>query len=345
MNKLLSLCLTMGMTSACLAAEPGSAPGPSCDVRPAQQAPSSTAARACGNPRCKKCRPKICVNVPETIRIERPCDKPQPREGQPPVQPREGEGPPEAIGVPQETGAYIAPPRSGSTRGATSFRGVDGGSITLPELRLRFPSIELPACFRSRAGARMHIDSAVAPWESHGFVNTRVAAGDAALRQRVALLEEELRKRDAQPRGADAGDASDRAAKEREAAADYAQKLQEYEDLLKRCEEEQQRLRDCIQNCLEQHKGHAPLQQRSIQKPPGTRSPQQAPQQAPLPPRPVPSESQFRRLPTVEFQETPASYLSEPARSEPRRLIISEPQPITEPRAPTARISGIRAAR
>jgi hypothetical protein len=55
-------------------------------------------------------------------------------------------------------------------------------------------------------------------------------------------------------------------------------------------------------------------------------------------------------MPPVEFEETPASYVSEPRYSEPRRL-IKEPQPIAplkpirEPQAPSGKITGFRAAR
>lgn len=240
----------------------------------------------------------------------------------------------------QETGAYIAPPRSGSTRGATNYRGLDGGSLTFPELRLRLPSIELPACFRSRSAARMHIDSAVAPWESHGYVQTGATAGDAALLQRIAALEEELKNRGSAPRGAEA---SDHAAKAREAAEDYAKKLQEYEDLLKRCEEEQQRLRECIQNCLEQHQGRE-RGERPIQRMSPRQAPTQAPDDKPIGPPPVPTESRFRRTPPLEFQAAPASYTAEPIQREPPRL-ISEPRPIREPKAPSARIIGVRAVK
>jgi hypothetical protein len=347
MNKLLSLCLTLSLASTCLAQ--GISLGPSCEVQ--RQNPSCTTQPGCRNPRCTKCRPKICVNVPSTIRVEREqgCDQP-PSRGGPQEQPPERGGPPDDQGVLQEMGAYIAPPRSGSTRGATNFTGIDGGSITLPEIRLRLPSFELPACFKSRAGARMNVDSAVAPWESHGFVQTGVGAGDLALRQRIAALEEELKNKESKPRGG-SGDAADRAAQERGAAEDYAKKLQEYEDLLKRCEEEQQKLRECIQNCLEQHQGRgssAPLQK------PETKSPRQAPTQAPddktIGPPPIPTDTRFRRMPPVDFEEIPASYQGESTYLEPRRLIrepppVSAPKPIREPKTPSVRITGFRPVR
>lgn len=360
MNRLLLLCLPLGLASVCLGQEV--LPNPSCEVQP--QNPSCTTRPVCRNPHCTKCRPKICVNVPNTIRIERSCDKPcdkPPERGAPPPPDRGAPPPEENGGGLQETGAYIAPPRSGSTRGATNFHGIDGGSITLPEIRLRFPCIELPACFKSRTSARMHIDSAVAPWESHGYVQTGVSAGDAALRQRIAALEEELKKNEDKGRGASPGDGADRAAIASEAAAKHAKDLEEYKDLLKECEEEQKRLRECIESCLKQHSGHG-AGERSIKTAPGAKgNPQQAPIQAPhssfqspdvdgYGPRPIPTESRVRRVPPVEFEETPASYVSEPNYPEPRRL-IKEPQPVAtlrpirEPQAPAAKITGFRPAR
>ena len=354
MNKLLTPWLILGLASTCLGQ--GFFTAPSCEVQP--QNPSCASRPVCRNPNCTKCRPKICVNVPNTIRIERSCEKscehprgnPPERGGPPPE--RGGPPPEENGGGLQEMGAYIAPPRSGSTRGATNFQGIDGGSITLPEIRLRMPSIELPACFRSRAGARMHVDSAVAPWESHGYVQTGVAAGDAALRQRIAELEEELKKNNGQGRGGSPGDAADKAAIASEAAAKHARDLEEYKDLLKECEEEQRRLRECIENCLKQHSGHG-SGERSIQKP-SSRGSQQAPTQAPREdsygPPPVPTDTGYRRMPPIEFEETPASYLSESSYPEPGRL-ITEPQPVAplkpvrEPQAPSAKITGFRPAR
>ncbi|MCE9527455.1 MAG: hypothetical protein K8R36_15540 [Planctomycetales bacterium] len=215
MRSLIPLVLIAAFGQSCLGQGAGGVvQGPSCE---SLASTPGGAQRTCNNPRCTKCRPKICVNVPDTIKIERPCGKDVPRDVTPPSQPREAEGPQGQQGF-QETGAYIAPPRTGSMRGATNYRGVDGGSITFPELRLRLPCIELPACFKSRSGARMHIDSAVAPWESHGFVATGAGGGNAALHQRIASLEDELKKRDAQQ--PNTGDASDRAAVERNAAAE-----------------------------------------------------------------------------------------------------------------------------
>jgi hypothetical protein len=208
-------------------------------------------------------------------------------------------------------------------RGPTVRRGWEGCSITFPELRLKLPCIEFAHAYTSRSQARMEIDEAVAPWESQGFVATTGERG---------------RRESAPESGPGDCAASEKAAKESAAAEDYARRLQEYERLLKQCEKQQQELRACIQQCLEQHPGnarsngggdHAP-----VQKPEG--GPQQAPHGALYGPKPEVDPSAMVRPPV--YAERPAAYISEPARLAPQQHWIREPA------APAGRITGLRPA-
>jgi len=262
-----------------------------------------------------------------------PCAPPDvPKEGPPPTK----EVPPQLEYLPKEQGAYVAPPRVGATRSAMVQRGVETGAITFPELKLKFPCIELPACFASRSQARMQVESAVAPWESHGFVNAAAGTNEALLLKRIADLEKALDEK-AAPAAKGTESAADLAAREKAAAEDYARKLEEYQRLLEQCEKQQEELRACIRQCLEQHPGGAKApgghQQSPIQQPQG--GPQQAPHDA-YGPKPEVDPS-ARSWPPV-YPERPAMYVAEPTR-------LPQPQHwIREPAAPTGRITGFRPA-
>jgi hypothetical protein len=214
----IALCLLAAEFSAAeLSATEQFSPPPSCAAYP-PAAPNC----ACGNPYgCPNCNPNC----------RPPCSPPGPPKEGPPK-----EGPPELPNQPVETGVYLAPPRSGVTRGPVTYRGVEGASITFPELKLKFPSIRLPSCFHDHSGARMTIDSAVAPWESHGYANAYAAQNETALRQQVQQL---------QDRGASSGD--DRAA--REAAENH---LKSTQDELERLRCEVNRLRQ-LDDCIRQY--------------------------------------------------------------------------------------------
>jgi hypothetical protein len=79
----------------------------------------------------------------------------------------------------REVGTFIAPPRVGAIRGAINRTGIEGLSITLPELTIRMPSIELPSRYHSRSNARMMIESAQAPFVRTGFETVGMAQGQA----------------------------------------------------------------------------------------------------------------------------------------------------------------------
>ena len=144
----------------------------------------------CGAPghphhcRCQTC----CQDVPCR---DVPCVPVVPREGPP----TDKEVPPQLEYLPRESGAYVAPPRVGVTREAVVQRGMETGAITFPELKLKFPCIELPACFVSRSQARMHVESGIAPWESHGIVNAAAGTNEALLLKRIAGIGEVARRK------------------------------------------------------------------------------------------------------------------------------------------------------
>jgi hypothetical protein len=234
-------------------------------------------------------------------------------------------GQPEMAPGMREVGAFVAPPRVGAMRGPVARRGIEGGAITLPEIRLKLPCIEWPCVYHSRSQPRMEIESAIAPWESHGYVPA-VGAGELA------------RQKEGAPESApDRCSASERAGKESAAAEDYARQLKEYERLLKQCEQQQSELRECIRRCLENHPGaasgdSAPLgsERSPAQKPPA------GPQGEYYPPAPQ-VDPNARVLPPV-YAESPAAFASErlPHDAAPRPLIIREPQ------RPSGRITGVR---
>lgn len=279
--------LSIVTTGSVLAAAPAkvrlASTAPGCEA-PTNRLPPSCEAK----PPCDRCRP------PDTT----------PRGGDEEEVPRGGE-------VTQELGAYIAPPRTGSTRGAVTRRGVDGGSITFPEIRLRMPSFELPCLFRSRSHARMMIDAAEAPWESHGYatgVSGPYGAGGVPADPRGAQPP-------AQPRGSD---------------DDCEKQLEECRQELLRLQKEMDRLKQ-LEECVKQYQesqgaaGQSPTREDPIPKPP--------------------PDLGARKLQPV-YSERPASFTTdsrvarEPTPiSEPRRLYISEPA------APRAKITGVRSAR
>jgi|GEM_PF-4171715 hypothetical protein len=283
----------------------------------------------CGCRRCNEC----CQDVPcQKV----PCVPEVPKEGPPPTK----EVPPQLEYLPKEAGAYVAPPRVGATRGAVVQRGVETGAITFPEIKLKFPCIEWPCCFASRTQAKMYVESGVAPWESHGIVNAAAGTNEALLLKRIADLEKALEEKGAPaPKGAESP--ADQAAREKAAAEDYARKLEEYQRLLEQCEKQQEELRACIRQCLEQHQGGAKSpggepprgpQQSPIQKSHG--GPQQTPHDAIYGPKPVVDPNAQAWPPT--YPERPAAYVAEPVR------MPAERQWIREPAAPTARITGLR---
>lgn len=186
----------------------------------------------------------------------------------------------------RETGFYQAPPRSGAVQGATRMAGLNFGAITLPEIRLRLPSVELPSRYRARQGARMRIDAADAPWVSTGFETVR--AGGAVARAAVvgeragaADTEEadDTRSRDARRRSAPEADCE-------QAKREYEAKLRDLQSKIEDCE----KLKRCIEECLKKY-------------PPATTDPD-APTSSLTPPRPpadVGSRPPLQRLPPTQY--------------------------------------------
>jgi hypothetical protein len=235
---------------------------------------------------------------PADCRHREPCDR-----CQPPSQRRLGPGEEQVM---REVGAYIAPPRTGAFRGPVVRRGFEGGVIVFPEIRLRLPSIEWPARYHSHSSARMIIDEAVAPWESHSFVY-----GSAAVAPEGAQ-----RRSDETP--------------QKRTVEDCERQLEECRRQLDELRQQYERLKH-LEESLDKSRGPQPAP-----KP----SPYQAPPSKALPgfpPAPVPDQGALKPLPF--YPEAPASFVGEAAEpGQPERFFI------TEPRKPAARITAVRHA-
>jgi hypothetical protein len=63
-----------------------------------------------------------------------------------------------------QVGSYAAPPPVGEVIGESRSWGMRGLSITLPEVRLELPSVQLPSLVRGRRGPEMQIERSRAPY-------------------------------------------------------------------------------------------------------------------------------------------------------------------------------------
>ncbi len=77
----------------------------------------------------------------------------------------------------------MQPPASGTVRGPVEQSGVEGGSITFPELSLRMPSLRLPGFSKTRQNARMETDQQMAP-----FVESPAAPAAAMPMQQAPMM-------------------------------------------------------------------------------------------------------------------------------------------------------------
>lgn len=249
-----------------------------------------------------------------------PCEVPceaKPRGGPEPeaIRPRPGpEAPEEEEQVVQrETGFYQAPPRTGAVQGATRSLGVSLGGITIPEMRLRLPSLELPCCFRSQQSARMMIDSAQAPWVSTGVETVRVGRGVAAA--------EGSRQRSATDTDTEDDETASRGAPETDCQGtkrEYEQKLQELQRKIDDCEN----LKRCLQDCLSDY-------QRKSGESAGNQAGEDVPVKLPTPEADAPADSRIampRVVQPASFEaapnsiQAPARLIRLPAVQDPRRL-------------------------
>ena len=209
----------------------------------------------------------------------------------------------------RETGFYQAPPRSGAIQGPTRMAGLNFGAITLPEIRLRLPSIELPSRYRAQQGARMRIEAADAQWVSTGFETVRAGgavATPAVVGERAGAAAEEAddtRSRDARRRSAPEADCE-------QAKREYEAKLRDLQSKLEDCE----KLKRCIEECLKKY-------------PPATTD-SDAPTSSLTPPRP-PADvgSRPQRLPPTQFLGIGDEGLSQAAYNVPLRGLASTRQP------------------
>jgi len=227
--------------------------------------------------------------------------------------------------VREETGAFVAPPRTGVTRGAINRIGVEGLSLTLPEIRLTTPRLELPSFFHSHAEARMTLDRAEAPYVRTGY--QMVGTGRYFETDRDAVDE----------RGAADDRARDEAQPRSTRAADECEEeLRRLREKYRQLDEEARRLealRDCLERCREEYlrAGGAPVRgdgPEEIDRGPAYRTPHQGPPQPP--PEKGARHHQFSTRPAAYDDEqisttTPqqGSVIREPASLRP---IIYEPQ-------------------
>ncbi len=164
-------------------------------------------------------------------------DDREPRPGPEPSEPRPGA--PEADTSLQETGFYQAGPRSGGFQGASGALGFGRGGITLPELRLKLPSIELPCLTRTRYAAKMRYEGGEAPWVSTGFRSV----GDGVVAQRSGPREGDPR----EARGADGDKESSRGVDDcEEVRREYEQKIDKLNEKLEQCDKLEQELESAL---------------------------------------------------------------------------------------------------
>lgn len=64
----------------------------------------------------------------------------------------------------QQPGVFVQPQASGTVQGPIEQSGLEGATVTFPELSVRMPSIRFPAKTRSRQNARMLLDQQYAPY-------------------------------------------------------------------------------------------------------------------------------------------------------------------------------------
>lgn len=85
--------------------------------------------------------------------------------------------------VTQDAGAFAAPPRSGTTFGASQGVGVEGFGLHFPAMSLRLPTLQLPSLVRYRTPAYMRLESANAPHTLHVQTQFGVDAPNTTIAQ------------------------------------------------------------------------------------------------------------------------------------------------------------------
>jgi hypothetical protein len=234
-------------------AVPGDAPGPvpSCAAQP------GCASRG-GFQRANCTRCQSCQGHAPTCGCQSTCEGTcaEKRSGPPPVTPRRGPELPEEQPVTRETGFYQAPPRTGSFQAPSRSYGMSLGGVTLPEMRLRLPCIELPSISRSRQTARMVMDSTVAPWVSTGYETVGGATAGARGVPAGDTGGGASRGAESQARGAAPADCED-------VKRQYDEKLRELQRKIDDCD----KLRRCIEDCLQTYPPAAAAMNRTRSEP------------------------------------------------------------------------------
>lgn len=103
--------------------------------------------------------PNIVVKVPRQIELQQPAVA----ESAAPV------------------GAYMLPPQTGILQGPATAYGIEGMVITLPQLQLKFPSIQFPSLFVARRSAQMVTNSAEAPFVATGSSTAQATGGGSTI--------------------------------------------------------------------------------------------------------------------------------------------------------------------
>jgi hypothetical protein len=190
-----------------------------------------------------------------------------------PRNPRDLQLPPkEEYGELRETGVFVAPPRTGVTQGPINRMGVEGLTLSLPEIRITTPRVEFPSFFHSRSESRMILDRAHAPYVHTGYQYTGAAVQAPAGNRDIAPP---AQSRDLPPQSCE-------------------EQLRELQEKYRELEQQSRQL----ERALEQQRD---LQQRDLQQ----RGPTQAPSvrsrlipssEKQSPPLPPPDDGSRRRL-------------------------------------------------
>ncbi len=261
------------------AADPGCAAPDAAAPQPTCAAPTvCLGGGLCQNPACTRCR--LFQPRPQPCQVPPPCGGPcegKDRGGPPSPTPRPGPEQPAEQYTTRETGFYQAPPRSGALQGATNSLGMSLGGLTIPELRFRLPSIELPNLYRSRQGARMLVEPAQAPWVSTGVETVRTGPGGGAVGGAEDPAAGVNRGGDTKSRGLPTPDCED-------VKREYEDKVRELQRKIDDCE----KLRRCIEDCLKTYpQAAAELSGRQGNHLVGEASPSATPNPASLVPLPT----------------------------------------------------------
>lgn len=292
---------------------------------------------SCGAP------PACCQPLGPSCEAPPPCAPEAPRAPQPPSQAP-------LYAAPQ--GVFVQPPASGTVRGPVQQRGIEGASLTFPELTLRLPSLRLPAFSHSRSSARMEIDSGMAPYvESAAAPMAPAMIAAAPMMAPVYAPPQQAPQQQAPPPQAPPSAPCAPRAPACDAPRAPSCDAAMLEERLRSLELAEQRLMLRLAELQNATGGAIPDPHPSLRLNPtpvrepvriltaeeqAARSQQLAPQYLGPPLSPHQAPNQGASLSHPAYHEQPASYITEP-----QRLPVAKHW-IVEPARPSARITGIR---